>query len=359
MDDPAVVNNSPSSTLISRWDIFCVLLTLSLSCITHPVGSSCGFPQTFKTTVRINPFSTFFDSCHLLREVLLCRSSLRLSWRDAIHLTIVDRLNDNLGADRVVRDKDLNVVRADLRVRFVVVALCILQYTKACGYHGAPIFFSIATMLFVTWIVMEALFCAACVYRDHTPYRPNLSPASPRSKLPLRAGVWSFVLLSVALLAVSPVPVSSILAVFLNLGAQSIIQWHSGVLWLPLKFVSWAPDAFHSFPNPDDSYLKTLLLLYGFMIGFLFLAVLYWILAVAGLGLFLVPLYLAGRIAVPVVLCAVWRSGMWLSLVVVGDRQRNVARLLAGVFVGALMVGLVKLYEPKGTWKEGWTEWMP
>lgn len=354
MDEPAVVN---TSTPISGWNIFWTLLTLSLSCITHPVGSSCGFPRAFKSAVRINPFSTFFDSAHLLREVFLYRSSQHHSWHDALHHTVLERLNSNLTAARIVRDKDLKVVRADFRVRFIVSTLCILQYTKLYGYHGTPLFFSISTLLFITWFILEASLVTACLHHAPVPHRPIISPTHTLS---FRAGVWSFVFLAAALLALAlaRIPIAAIRDAALGLAARWILVWHSGVLWLPLLLVGCAPASFRAFPNPDHGYLKLLLVLYGIMIGFLVLVVVYWVSAIAGMGIMVLPVYFTARVCWRV-LCAAAGGGKRCCAAVAAKNPQHVVRVVAGAFVVGVVAGLGTVYEPEGTRKEWWTEWMP
>lgn len=354
MDEPAVVN---TSTPISGWNIFWTLLTLSLSCITHPVGSSCGFPRAFKSAVRINPFSTFFDSAHLLREVLLYKSSQHLSWHDALHHTILERLNDNLTTGRIVRDKDLKAVRADFRVRFIVSTLSILQYTKVYGYHGTPLFFSISTLLFISWFILEASLLTASLRRAPIPHRAILSPTHT---LPFRAGVWSFTFLAATLLALAlaRIPVAAFRDAALGLTVRGILVWHSGVLWLPLLLVGWAPAAFREFPNPDHGYLKTLLELYGIVIGFLVLVVLYWVSAIAGMGIIVLPVYFVGSVCWRV-LCSAVGGGKRCCAAMAAENPQYVVRVVAGAFVVGVVVGLVTVYEPEGTRKEWWTEWMP
>lgn len=347
MDDPTTVN---PSTPVSGWNIFCTLLTLSLSCITHPAGSSCGFPRIFKTAVRINPFSTFLDSLHLLREILLYRSSHKLSWQEAVHHTIADRLNDNPSTDHVVRDKDLNIIRTDARVRSVVAAVCILQYTKACGYHGTPIFFAISTTLFVSWTILKTSFCIARF--PHTNLYHHRPLLSQQPRLPLRAGIWPFIALGVTLFSSAPIPLAAILGALGGIAARSIVLWHNGVLWLPLILVSWAPASFRDFPNPEHGYIKTLLLLYGIIIGFLVLVVVYWVLAIAGVGIAALPLYIVWRV------CMLLMVRRWCWPAVVVDNPKNAARVAAGVVVVAVAVGLGTVYESEGTRKDWWVEWI-
>lgn len=337
-------------TPVSGWSIFWTLLTLSLSCITHPLGTSCGFPRPFKTAVRINPFSTLFDSIHLLREILLYHSSHHLTWYEAIHHAITERLNAN-HTDRVLHDKDLKPIRAASRARSVIAVLCILQYTKACGCHGTPIFFYLSTTLFLSWVILETSFCASLHTRN--PHRPI---SSQYHTLPLRAGIWSFILLAAALLTIAPIPAAAILDTVFGLTARSIVVWHNAVLWLPLIVVGWAPASFREFPNPEDGYIKILVVLYGIMIGFLVLVVLYWVLAIAGVGVVFLPVYLVGRVCVPFVLRSVERG---CNAGVVVSNPRGLVRVVVGVAVVAVVVGLGAVYEPEGTRKEWWVEWMP
>lgn len=352
-----VVNDSRSPNVVSGWNILWTILTLSLSCITHPVGSSCGFPRIFRNIVRINPFSTLFDSAHLLHEALLCDVADQLGWRAAINQAIVDRLKDgDLG---LVRDKDPKVIstgRHDIRVRSIVAVLCILQYTKIYGYHGTPVFFSASTMLFVAWVVMEAMFCHACFYHKTMPHRASLSSTPQSSKLSLRAGVWSCILLATTMLAILPIPFAAILDATLDLTRRSIVVWHMGVVWLPKTAVGWAPDAFREFPNPDARWITTLFMLYVIMVAFLVLAALYWVLAIAGAGLVLLPLYFGARVSLPVVLRAVQAVGKRSRGL---ERHRNSVRVGGGMVVAAGVVYLAMVYDPEGTRKEPWTEWLP
>lgn len=351
------INDSRSPNVVSGWNIFWAILTLSLSCITHPVGSSCGFPRIFRHIVRINPFSTLFDSAHLLHEVVLCHVVDQLGWRAAINQAVVDRLKDgDLG---LVRDMDLKVVstgRHDIRVRSIVSVLCILQYTKVYGYHGTPIFFSVSTMLFVAWVVMEATFCHACFYHKIMPHRASLSSTPRSSKLSLCTGVWSYILLATTMLAISPIPFAAILDATLDLTRRSIVVWHTGVVWLPKTAVGWAPDAFREFPNPDARWITTLFMLYVIMVAFLVLAALYWVLAIAGAGLVLLPLYFGARVSLPVVLRAVQAVGKqsWGL-----ERHRNSVRVGSAVVLATGVVYLAMVYDPEGTWKNWWIEWLP
>lgn len=97
-------------------------------------------------------------------------------------------------------------------------------------------------------------------------------------------------------------------------------------------------------------------MLYVIMVGFLVLAVLYWVLAIAGVGLVLLPLYFGARVSLPVLLRAVQavekRSRGF-------DRHRNSVRVGGGVVVAAGVVYLAMVYDPEGTRKELWTEWLP
>lgn len=356
-----VVNDIQSPNVVSGWNIFWAILTLSLSCITHPVGSSCGFPRIFKHTVRINPFLTLLDSAHLLHEVLLCRAADQLGWRAAIHHAIVDRLKDS--DPGVVRDKDLKVLstgRHEIRVRSLVAALCVIQYAKVYGCHGTPIFFSASTMLFVSWAVMEATFCYAYFYDQTTPHRPSISSAPRSSKLSLRAGVWSYILLATAMLATSRIPIAGILDAALDLTRRSIIVWHTGVVWLPMTAVGWAPDAFRDFPNPDARWITTLFMLYVMIVAFLVLAALYWVLAIAGVGLVVLPLYFGIRVSLPVVLRVARAVGKRARGL---ERHRNSMRVGNGLVVAAGVVYLVMVYDPEGTWKDrwagAWVQWLP
>lgn len=291
----------------------------------------------------MNPFSSLFDSLHLLREVAVCRASYPLSWSGAVHHAIMQRLDETLGAARLVRDKHLKVVRTDLRVRSVVAVLCILQYAKACGFHGVPIFFFLSTVLFVSWITMEVLFCAACLHGAHIPHRILLS-TTPCPKPSLLAAAWSFPPLGVVLFALLPISVSAVLAS----AARLIIMWHTCVLWLPLLLISWSPASLRSFPNPEDSYIKTLILLYVIMIVFLVLIVVYWCVALVTLGLIIVPLYLAGLGAV---------SG-FMKCGRLAQGAPGVGRAVAAALVVGGGVGLWVLFVSEGTSREAWMEWM-
>lgn len=127
------------------------------------------------------------------------------------------------------------------------------------------------------------------------------------------------------------------------------------MLWLPLIVVDWAPASFREFPNPEDGYVKILVVLYGIIIGFLVLVVLYWVLAIAGVGVVFLPVYLVGRVCVPFVLHGVERG---CSAGVISN-PRGLVRVVVGVAVVAFVVGLGAVYEPEGTRKEWWVEWMP
>lgn len=155
---------------------------------------------------------------------------------------------------------------------------------------------------------------------------------------------------------IAPIPGAAILDIIFGFAARSIVLWHNAVLWLPLVVISWAPASFREFPNPEDGYIKTLVLLYGIILGFLVLVVLYWVLALAGAGIVFLPVYLVGRFCVPFVLRVVKRG--YGAEVVVGN-TRVLVRVVAGVVVVAVVVGLATVYDPVGTRKEWWVEWMP
>lgn len=155
---------------------------------------------------------------------------------------------------------------------------------------------------------------------------------------------------------IAPISAAAILNTISSLAARSIVRWHNAVLWLPLIVISWAPASFREFPNPEDGYIKTLVLLYGIIIWFLVLVVLYWVLAIAGAGIVFLPMYLVGRVCVPFVLQGVRR---WYGAEVVVGNTRVLVRVAAGVVVVAVVVGLGMVYDPVGTRKEWWVEWMP
>lgn len=326
----------PTPRPISSLNILCTLLTLSLSSATHPVGSSCGFPRQWKHAVRMNPFLALLDSLLLLREIALSPHT----WRAATHHAVVQRLDDTA---RVVRAKALKVARADPRVRGVISALCVLQYAKTCGYHGAPVFFVLATVLFAAWSSMEVLFCIACIHGAQLQHRPLLSSAPCLTPM-VRAARWSFAPLGIVLLALLPVRLGAIPA----LAARLVLGWHACVLWLPLWLVSWSPACFRAFPDAGDSVLKTLVVLYALMVAFLVVAVVYWVAAIVGMGLVLAPLYVAG--------VGVRRAVRWCGAA--EHAPGGVGSAVAGVVVALGSVAVCVLFVAQGTSREAWTEWL-
>lgn len=335
---------------VSAWNIFWTLLTLSLSCAMHPAGSHCGFPARFKIAVRMNPFSTCFDSLLLVREVLVCRASRSHGWRAAVHRAVVQRLDDTPGD---VRAKNLEVAPADTHVRRVVSALCVVQYVKTWGYTGVPSFIWISSAFFASWISMEVLFRIAMAHTSLHPRRPVLSP-TPLPSSELHPGPWAFVPLAVVLVTLSPIPVAALFAATCASAVQLILVWHGCVLWLPLLLVSSAPEFLTTSPDPTTGIVKALAKVYGMMIGGLVLVVVYWVVAIVGLGLVVVPLYLAVSAAVPLVR----RAAGWCGSAVV-NVSRGAARVVPGVVVAVGGAWLWMLFVPEGTSKGRWTGWIP
>lgn len=158
--------NSSSGGPVTGWNIFWALLTLSLSCITHPIGSSCGFPLVYRRSVRASILVSFFDTAHLVYEVLCWYSSSACpGLPKAMRRATEERLRNNIVGGAYESDLKtlLHIGFLDLRVRSIVAALCILQYVKLCGYKWIPFWFSVSTILPVSWVVMELVFIIGCL----------------------------------------------------------------------------------------------------------------------------------------------------------------------------------------------------
>lgn len=172
---------------VTRTDILCVVLPLYLACVTHPLGSSGSLPLRRWYFTRLSPSTSLYDSVHLVLEVidLVRRHDFRI--QDAIGRVFLNRIPE---VDKSKPDSDrglytkLQRTFTDIRVRLIISIFCIVQYTKLCGYRGIPITFSICTMIFATWFIMETLFFAAYFLRScRTP--------GPRPPSPLRHSTFA------------------------------------------------------------------------------------------------------------------------------------------------------------------------
>lgn len=99
------------------------------------------------------PLTTFTDTLHLLLEIHHYATN---SLRAAIAYATPTRLSKTSDVST------LTTAAQDLGVRAIFAGECILQYAKLCGYHGIPLLFSIATVMFVSWLILETLLFATC-----------------------------------------------------------------------------------------------------------------------------------------------------------------------------------------------------
>lgn len=391
-------DGSSKPDVVTSWNIFWVLLTLSLSCITHPIGSACGFPPEYRHSVRANPLASLFDTGHFLYEIFnQCRSYPSKNLPEVIGLVVAQRLEHNIPSERMdqlpqAATSKLDASFLDLRVRAIVTLLCILQYAKLCGYTGLPFLFSVSTMLFVAWIVMEGFYFVGCL--DLRSPRPDLSAAPSEGGLrilvppiPRRSGVWLICLPVVALLiglivytVGRPTPVSTspappppedtvpighrvlkmlMLYAFLVLGSRDwvldiLVDWSE----LVLNFsIGEKPGLFRIIVCLP---LSLLLILVSAAVIAIPLAI-YLILMILGPVCGLVSLYYLLRfrnVLYTKFIRAVRR--MYRRVMVLLHRHSlNLARLAAvGLGVGVIMYCL-RMYEPEGTSKADWTEKLP
>lgn len=371
--DKTQTDDPPQTNLVTSWNIFWALLTLSLSCIVHPLGSACGFSPKYRQSIRTSPLISFADTIHLLGEVVAQYRSNRshppYAAVDAIAWVLEERLRHSAQVSDIGRlpDAVLYVAFLDLRVRAIVAVLCILQYTKLCGYHGIPILFSISTMLFASWVVMEALFFIGSLHlkREHRYPSPRASARGVRAlPVPRRFGI-RVMYLHVAL-AFTPIVVISIRAC----GRSPLLWEHLELCFLvPILLVDSLGKFAEVYNNirPESVMLTILVDLPALFIIFyviMDLTLVWW-------GLIVVlPLYVAYRCfylglrwVAPTVVVLLRRVGqrVWVQGVygAVMRHLVNLARGTAVLFGIGVFIYCVKVYDPEGTAKEGWAENLP
>ncbi|CUS10122.1 unnamed protein product, partial [Tuber aestivum] len=195
---PSRVGDAASE--INGMSIFWIIVPLFLACMIHPIGSACGFRPAYRHQVRIGPLMSLFDISQLLYEIHSYYGSapggdsIIRRIRRTIREVVVVRLYRHLRSEQ---DDHSNLEGASLTaallcrfekavysawIRDIFSIMLILQYVGRCGFYGIPVSFSLVTVYFISWIIMEMILlvgkgCAAVDPRGVDP--PTAHSSSP------------------------------------------------------------------------------------------------------------------------------------------------------------------------------------
>ncbi|CUS10123.1 unnamed protein product [Tuber aestivum] len=376
---------------IKGMSIFWIIMPLFLACMIHPIGSACGFRAVYRHQVRIGPLMSLFDTLHLLYEIHSCYRStpggdnIIRRIRPAIHEVVVIRLHQRSGSEK---DDPSNSEGApptaplpsrsektthNTRARHLLFILLILQYVKLCGFYGIPISFSLATIYFVSWIIMEMILLVGegCAAMDLS----GADPPTADSSSPIISG--SYGLLVFILQLVTTIIGATIFVVARFDFCESIVESperppllslhcaiHLGFWVSPLYWVGHMLFLYYFSHRTVGQVLWHCTWGITFGIQCIFIVVFYpffipstplsWIVELGASYLNYLMFFYASRLPWP---GGEGEEGKPLTPGRFG--QGLVSSSWAFTYAGELLLFYVFLFHPEGTWKAGWTEYLP
>ena len=155
--------------------IFWVIMPLCLACMTHPMGSACSFNAAYRHRIRIWPLVCLVDTWWLLYEIFHYykniedgNSAIRRihsAIREVVEVRLRRRQMREHNNDSNPQSSQLIAIFLDgferyvshTGLRYLFLAVLILQYVKLCGFYGIPVSFTLATGYFASWIIMEMI----------------------------------------------------------------------------------------------------------------------------------------------------------------------------------------------------------
>lgn len=155
---------------VTGLSIFWPVLTLALASCLHPLGSVCGesFPR-YRYYFRALPLSGLLDSLYFLSHCVKNGSTAAVIARlhenepDMLELGLYrEQEGSSVTLDRL--DRFLNSF-FDLKIRIFPNIFIILVYTKLCTIAGAPWSLLLGTIYLSSWLIVEAILVVELLSR--------------------------------------------------------------------------------------------------------------------------------------------------------------------------------------------------
>ncbi|KAI5842102.1 hypothetical protein DFP73DRAFT_554369 [Morchella snyderi] len=193
-------DNPPATGQVTPYNILWVLVTLNLSYITHPLNRSLWIPPCDQLHVQFSFYAPILDAALLLVEVFYhthhntAGGNTAVSGMVRLRRAIQSAAYDRLKASSTETTTALSLKAFLSSSRPLLSIITILQYVKLCGYSNiGSNYFAWATLLLVSWLVLETVYCIACC-----PKLSDFRNGSPNSlRKPADDAIWFLMVVNV------------------------------------------------------------------------------------------------------------------------------------------------------------------